>query len=142
MAKYKGIGVTLTMGNTSDTNYAAVAQVRDIAGPSAEAADIDITSRDSTGNAMEFLAGLINGGEVTLDVVYDPGLAGHDTLSTMFNAGTEVTFRLTYPAATDKRAVFDGYLKAFQPQAPLEDRLSANITIKVTGPVTWHEAVP
>lgn len=139
MAKYLGLGITLEVDadDAGGGAFAVIAQVRDIAGPSAETTDVDVTSRDSTGVWNEFLGGFKNGGEVTLDLVYDPGLAGHDSIATLFISSLEIPFKMKH-AGSSKMATFRGYFKAFQPQAPLEDRFSANVTIKVTKAIAFH----
>ena len=48
-----------------------VAEVVNISGPNIETEDIDITSMDSSSGFRDFIPGLIDGGEISVDLVYD-----------------------------------------------------------------------
>lgn len=147
MAEYAGYRVLLKRLTTPPTTYTMMAQVGDIAGPSIESDQIEVSHRaDGTAANMwrRYVAGMKDGGEVTFTLVFDPDEATHDpTLATSIYAqaasGLASGWRLDYPGAAADRtfADFDAYVTGMDFDEPLEDGLTAEVTLKISGPVTW-----
>jgi len=140
MAEYTGFAATLKTEISGV--YTTIAQVRDISGPNMQRDTVEVTSRDSTGQAREFLAGLQDNGEITFDIVYDPDATTHSAsasggLVTLLNSGALNNFRLTFADSTPMTATFAGIVTGFQPTTPLNDAQAADVTIKVSGQITW-----
>lgn len=118
-------------------NYTTVAEVKDITGPGYEADTIEATNHSSSGAWREWLSGLLDGGEVTFDVNYLPGNATHDeSASGLFGLllnRTRRNFRLVWPVTPTERVTFLGIVTGFEPSAPVDDVLTASVTVKVTG---------
>lgn len=118
-------------------NYTTVAEVKDITGPGYEADTIEATNHSSAGAWREWLAGLLDGGEVTFDVNYIPSNPTHDeSASGLFGLllnRTRRNFRLVWPVTPVERVTFLGMVTGFEPSAPVDDVLTASITIKVSG---------
>lgn len=140
MAEYTGFA-GLFKTQISGT-YTTVAQVRDISGPMMSRDTIEVTSRDSTGQAREYLAGLLENGEVAFDIVYDPDTTTHSAsatggLITLLAAGTQNNFRVEFADSTATTATFAGLVTKFEPGMPLNGAQTANVTVKVSGQITW-----
>lgn len=140
MAKYSGFAGTFK--TEISAVYTTVAQVRDINGPNMSRDTIEVTQRDSTGQAKEYLAGLLENGEVTFDLVYDPDSATHSAsaaggLITLLAAGTLNNFRVSFADSTATTATFAGLVTGFQPTMPLNGAQTASVTIKISGQITW-----
>lgn len=140
MAKYSGFSANLKVEISAV--YTTIAQVRDISGPALGLDTIEVTNRDSPSGFKEYIAGLKDGGEITFDIVYDPDLTTHSAsaaggLVTLFTAGAVNNFRLTFADATPLTATFAGLVTKFQPRAPLSDYQRAEVTIKLSGAITW-----
>lgn len=138
MSRFAGKDVTLKV-DISGT-YTLVGQIRDLNPPNLEQTPIDVTNRDGSG-WMEFIGGLKNGGEVTFDIVYDPDLTTHSAtasggLVTLLTAGTLNNFRVTWPDPTPVTFTFAALVTKFAPKAPIADRLSADVTLKVSSSLT------
>lgn len=137
MANYDAFGTKLRRGSATGT---AVAQVTNISGPGLTADTIDVTSHDSTAGYREFLQGLKDGGEVTLDLNFDPVGATHDDVSggllDDYDSGTAVSWVITFSDAATSTWAFSGIVTGFEVEAPMDDKLSATATIKVTGQPT------
>lgn len=135
--EYSGYGVSLGIYNGS--TYDAVAQVRDISGPGATLDTIEVTHRDS-GGVKEYVGGLLDNGEVTFDIIYDPDDTTHDDgangLQGLQIAKTVKQMRLTLPDATPTTFTFNALVTKFEPKAPLNDAFTADVTLKVTGGLT------
>lgn len=140
MAEYTGFAGTFK--TEISAVYTTVAQVRDINGPNMSRDTVEVTSRDSTGQAKEYLAGLLENGEVTFDLVYDPDGATHSAsaaggLITLLAAGTLNNFRVSFADSTATTATFAGLVTGFQPTMPLNGAQTASVTIKISGQITW-----
>jgi len=140
MAEYTGFAGTFKTEISSV--YTTVAQVRDINGPTIQRDTVEVSSRDSTGQAKEYLAGMVDNGEVTFDLVYDPDAVTHSAsasggLVTLLAAGTLNNFRVSFADSTATTATFAGLVTQFQPTMPLNGAQTASVTIKVSGLITW-----
>jgi predicted secreted protein len=125
----KKIGLTTTIAtSTSGT----IAQVRGISGPGASGDSVDCTTLDNSGRYRAFLGGLVDGGEVTLDLVYDTEDADHKLLAQLLTSQDEKVWTITYPS-TFSAQVFSGFVSGLSAETPLDDLITAQCTIKVTG---------
>lgn len=136
MAEYAAFGTTLGMDISSSTSFTALAQIRDISGPSLAKGTAETTHRNSTGRWRTFVSTLRDGGEITFDLVFDPDDASHALMLTAFEENNGQNFRVTFPDATPATWTFLGEITAFEPSAPMEDALTASVTIKVSGAIT------
>ena len=100
---------------------------------------IDVTSHNST-NYRTFIPGdLIDGGELSFSVMLDP-----DNSPMPLSSAAE-EFVVTFPTSLTNGATltFTGFLTEWSWTAPLEDKMTADITIKIDGNVgepTWVDA--
>ena len=131
MAKYGAYGAILKKGATT------IAAIRDIGGPSVSLDPLDVTTHDSTAAWREFIAGLKDGGEVSLDLVFDPANASQKTLRDDLNARTVNAYSITLTDVAPTVISFSALVTDFEPAMGVEDELSATATLKVTGAVTW-----
>lgn len=148
MAEYPGYRTKLEIYLASV--WTAVAQIRDLAGPAAESDQIEVSHRGTGGTISRwrrYVAGLVDGGEVDFDIVFDPDHASHDPTVTgsmydLVETGEVNQFRITFPGAnTDiTTATFDAFVSSFNVNSPLEDGLGADITLKITGEIVWAHA--
>ena len=127
MAKYGAYGAVLKRGATT------IAQVRDIGGPGISMDTIDVTTHDSTDAWREFIAGLKDGGEVSLDLVYDPDNASQTLLRTDLDARTVNSYSITLTDITPAIITFDCLVTAFEPSASVENELALSASLKITG---------
>lgn len=131
MAKYGAYGAILKRGATT------IAQVRDITGPGLSLDTIDVTTHDSTDAWREFIAGLKDGGEVSLDIVFDPDNASQTNFRTDLDARTINTWSITLTDSSPAIITFSALVTEFEPSMAVEDELSASVTLKITGEPVW-----
>lgn len=139
MAKFSGYDVLLKV--KQGASYVTIAQLRDVGGPSLSQDTVETTNRDGS-KWREFVGGLKNGGEVSFDVVYDPALATHAAGSApglvhMLNNGVVGDFQLTFPTSPATTCTFNALVTGFEPGAAMEDALTADVTLKITGAPVW-----
>ncbi len=95
----------------------------------------------SPGAFREFVKGLRDGGEVTLEINYAPANATHKNASGGLLAeylGNDNTrnWKLIFSDAANTEWAFTGFVKSFEVSAPVDDLLTASVTIKVSGQPT------
>jgi predicted secreted protein len=113
--------------------FTAVAEVTNVGFLDVSAETIDVSSHDSADQWREFVAGMKDAGELSMEVNYDPAL--HGTIFAELG-GDAKGHRITLPDAGGATVEFDAIVTGFSGSAPFDDKLAATITIKVTGPVT------
>lgn len=120
-------------GEVSET-FTAIANVTNITPPGIERTALDVTAHDSPDGYQEFVGGLKNGGEVTIEVNYDP--SEHDTLIDDFDDPDPRNYKIVWPTAVGGSWTFAAVMTGFAPEAPHDDKLTAEITFQVSGKPT------
>lgn len=98
---------------------------------------IDATSHDSPDEYREKLAGLIDAGDVKLELNYDPANTTHQKVEDVLAVATN--FKIKYAGNPTGRATgsFSGTCKQFTTGAPHDGKLTASAVIAISGKVTW-----
>lgn len=112
-----------------------IAEVRSISGPSMSAETIDVTNMDS-GGWREFITSLKDGGEVSFDCNFLPAAATHVALMQDFVDSVISEYSLVWTDSGTSTWTFDGLVTSFQPNAAIDDALTASVTIKMSGAPT------
>lgn len=132
-----GKGTLLKLGDGADPEvFTTIAEVKSIGGPSFSSDTIDVTSHSSPGAYREFIASLIDPGELTFDVNFVPGHATHNAatgLLFLFQNRTRRNYQFVLPDLAVTTWSIQGIVTGFQMNAPTDDVLGASITIKITG---------
>lgn len=110
--------------------FTPIANVTSVSGPEMERETYDTTAHDSPNRYREKIGGLIDAGEVTLAINYDP--ADHDALISDFEDDVARDYKLTFPGAI---ATWDlkAFMTGFSQEAPVDGKLTAEITLTATG---------
>lgn len=133
-----GLGVTLQRGDaaTPTENFVAIAMVTSIKGPTEEAAEIDVTSLDSTGGYAEFVQGLKSGGTLTAEVNLDESSTSYTALRADFQGGVTHNYKIAFPSPSTKKFSFAAFPNrmdhSFDPKAANKFTLGLRITGQVT----------
>lgn len=133
-------GTLLKMGDgASPEVFTTIAEVLDISGPSLALDTEETTSHSSTGGWEEFVATILRSGEVSFSVNYDPVGATHDAstglISDMENR-TLRNFQLVFPDTGSTTWSFAAYVTGFEPGMPVAGKLSADVSLKISGQPT------
>lgn len=127
-------GTLLKVGNAASPEvFTTLAEVVNISGPGLKAEALDVTHMSSTDGFREFVGGLIDGGEISLEVNFLPSNATHTGLSTDMYNRTLRNFKLTWPLSPAVNWSFSAIVTGYEPGAPVDGKLSANITLKLSG---------
>ncbi|WUI00204.1 phage tail tube protein [Spirillospora sp. NBC_00431] len=135
MAGIDGYGAQLKRGDGGSPEvFTAIANSTNIEGPGIERETYDVTAHDSPDAWREFIGGLKDGGEVSIDLNYDP--SKHDALVADFEDADPRNYQLVFPDSESTTWSFKAILTEFSPEAPHDDKLAASATFKVSGKPT------
>lgn len=130
----QGMKIAISSSISPDT-FQDIPDVVGIDGPSGSATVIDATDLDST--AREKVMGLMDEGQVTLNINYRPDHAAHELLRAQRAAKALCLFRITFtdtaPATT---YIFSGYVTGFNTSGSVDNLVKASVTIEITGAIT------
>jgi len=111
-----------------------IAELLDIAGLELEADDVDLTTHSSANGYRQYVQGLKDGGEVSLEGNFASD-SSQVALKTLFDSGTTVAMTIAFPNGGGVWS-FNGYVKGISTDAPHDDKIEFTATIKVTGQPT------
>jgi predicted secreted protein len=119
----------------------AIGEVTNVTGPSTSVDTIDVTSHDSAG-WREFVAGLGDFGELRFDINFHPAVAANNQIALFTDMidHQERYITIEIPADPNWETPTDeyyfwapGYIVGFEMAAPFDDKLSASVTVKLSG---------
>jgi len=127
------IDITLD-GSGSITALTDIAQISSLSGPNLQASTIDVTTHDSVNATREFVSGLIDAGEFTVGLVFDPNVVTHIALWNDLVARTSASFALHFPTLLNVSWGFEGFVTGFGPiEAQPDGAITTTATIKLSG---------
>ncbi len=118
-------------------SFSAIAELRDISGPALSRNPIETTNHNDPDE--NFVVGIRRYGEITFTIGYIPTNASHDQNTGLINSweqGDRDVFRITYPDGTEW--VFSGFISNFAVSAPVDDGLTADVSIRTTGGMVFN----
>lgn len=122
----KSVGTTIQIGANS------IAELTSIAGLDLTQETIDTTNLSSAGGFREFIAGFKDAGEVALSGHFSASdTNGQMAMYAAYTAGTVDSYTIVYPGGGTW--TFSGVVVGFSTGAELEDTVSFEGTIKVSG---------
>ncbi len=134
-----GAGAAFGIGDgASSESFSDLSEVLSISPPSQSTDIIDVTHLKSTNRLREFIAGFIDPGDVSLELNHVPGSAADTAIQALEGLSTTTNFRVTFPDGTSGSVtwIFAGFLSGYEPNISPDDKMTASITIKVTGATT------
>lgn len=114
-------------------NGLPLAEVNSITGPGMTRDFIDVTSLDSTGGYREFIAGFRDGGTVTLNMNFTR--ATYALMKQDFEDDEEQDYEIVLPDVDVTSVEFLGLVTELPLNIPTDDKITADVTIKVSGQV-------
>lgn len=131
MAGLDAFGTQFACGDGGSPEiFTPVANCTNVGGPETERATHDVTAHDSPDKWREFIGGLKDGGEVSLELHYDP--RDHDALYEHYEDDQPRNYRILWPEGLGGWQI-KGVMTGFSSEAPFDDKLSAEVTFKVSG---------
>lgn len=127
MAGSAALGTVISIAGT-------VSEIVSFDGPSASSDTYDVSNMASS--ARTFVEGLVDNGEVTIEINYDPGV--HDAIADFVGEAAKACFITMADSGTTK-IDFSAFVTGFSPSGERDGILTATITLKITGPVDWDK---
>ena len=130
MAESTGLKTKFLLGASE------IAQLAGITPPGPTRDTVDVEDLNPADEFKKKLIGLIDGGEMSLTLNFDPENAGHQACEAALYSGVEQTCKIKYPSG--KGYTFKGYVIGFAPQEiTAGDVMQAEVTIAVTSKPTY-----
>jgi hypothetical protein len=118
---------------TSPITYTSVLGINSFDGLDGEAATIDVTTLAST--SKEYLMGLQDNGNFTLNTNFLPADTGQDLLRTQKNSRALTYFKVTFSDTT--YVTFAGYVKSATVSGGVDAKVDGSFSILISGDVTY-----
>ncbi len=137
---YAAYGTLLKMSDGAGTaeEFTTIAEVGDIDGPSMSVDTIDMTNHSSPGARKEFVMSLIDSGEISFPINFIPTDETHDAetgIQYVMNQRAMWNWQIVFPDASQVQ--FTAGVTKFGVKAPVAGKLSADITLKISGEWNW-----
>ncbi len=133
-------GISVKVGDGAETEaFTTIAEVTGFSGPTTEASEIETTTLASA--AKEFIAGLVDNGDVTLEVNGVPRDVQHRQLRADISDGAKRNYQIDFNDKTESETssttyTFKAFVKSFPLSAAADDKLSGTITLRISGAIT------
>lgn len=125
-----------SVGTKLQVNSKTVGGLKSIGGIEISAESIDVTDLGNTDGYRESLPGIKDGGEVALSGFLDGEDEGQDECYTLLNSGEVVDCKIVFPAKIGKTWSFKAGITKFSTSADVEDAVTFEATLKVSGKPT------
>ncbi|PHS21741.1 MAG: histidine kinase [Robiginitomaculum sp.] len=136
-----GYGSKFEVSTDGGSTFDELLEVFNITPPSASVDTVDTTHMRSPGAKKEYILGLGDSGEASMEMHYIPGSASDLKLIAIEAARAPIMARITFPNGVT--AKFNGLLTGYAPNMPNEDKMTATLTFKVSGAtVVGSEVAP
>jgi hypothetical protein len=148
MAKIAAQGTFLYVGDGgSPEQFFKMAQLQDINLPKIKADTLDVTTQDDTDHYYDYISTLLDSGEATFPIVFDPNEATHNETPTvegttpggfkyLLDQRAKRNMRFAFPSTPACRMRFQAIVTNFGGDAKVKGALMANITLKCTKKTT------
>jgi hypothetical protein len=138
-----GTYITKGDGGSPEGFSGEIAEVVSIGGPTPDSEEIDVTHLRSPARTREYIQSFLIPGEIPMVLNWIPSDGTQDEVNGLiadYYSGDIHSYRITYPdGSTD---TFLAYVKNYQHPANTGEALKLNVTLRVTGAVTFVSATP
>lgn len=120
-------------GTTFKRGEIDIAEINSISGPTMSRETIETTVLSDTDGYRRFIGGLRDAGTVSLDMNFT--MATYNTMKEDFEDEDEQSYTITLPDGSTLE--FSGLVTECPLEVPIGDKVTANITLQVSGEVTF-----
>jgi predicted secreted protein len=128
---FLGYGSVLKKGST------VIGEITGISGPSLSTDAVDITHMESPSGIREFVAGLVDLGEVTCELNMEAAGTSIATLVTDAKARTITEYTILVVGSAASTFVFQAFINALEFGIPIDDKATASVGLKLTSTLTF-----
>lgn len=127
-----GYGSFFHISRDNEATWTELAEIFDITPPNDTVDEVDATHMQSPNRTREFIPGLIDPGEASFEMNFIPGSASDLLITEIKSAGERVKCRVTFPNGVTWK--FSGWVSGYEAAVPTDDKMTASVTWRVTGP--------
>ena len=114
--------------------FVEVSEVYNVTPPSFTADRVEATHMQSPSRTREFIPGMVSPGAASFTMNFIPGSDSDVLIRALQQAGTKSEHRITFP--NDVTWTYDGSIENYEPDAPTDDRMTATVSVIVSGNIT------
>ena len=134
---FVGIGTQLLRGDgASPEQFGLIAECKDITMGGKSVEFVDMTHQESDGEYREYKPTFKNSGDLNVKYNYIGSNASQDALEDDFENKTLRNFKIVAPNSESSTWAFAAYVMNVGVSFPLNGPVEANITLRITGPIT------
>lgn len=105
--------------------------------PNSQVEEVEATNMDSPNRRREYIAGLIDDGEGTFEMNYVPGSATDELIRDALNDGVARDYMIVIPdGVTGWEITGTCIVRGYERNIPIDDRMTATLTVRFTGSPT------
>lgn len=136
-------GTLFKMGDAASPEvFTTLGRVKDISGPSMSGTVIDVTDQESADHFKEFIMGLLDAGEITFEINWNPALTTHGNTTGgvlwWFRTRRKGNIQLVFfTSAGTFTLTIAAIIPAFGPGSPMDGAQTSAVTFKLSGPPAW-----
>lgn len=139
-----GYGTDLSYSTNSGSTYSSVAQILEINGLAVKVTKVDQTGLLSPNKTRQKRPGLADVDDLTLKIIYKASMMASlvNLLTGAADGGAQtVLWRVTLPdgTSTGSTAIFTGFISDLSLAVPLDDNITQDMSITVTGAYTFTQ---
>lgn len=131
-----GWGAAFHLDNSTGV-LTELGEITGISLPNPQVADVEATHFKSPNRRREYVAGLIEDGEGTFEMNYNPGSASDALIREALTAGTVRDYKIVVPDGSGTWEITGScVVKGYERNVPIDDRMTASLTVRFTGAST------
>lgn len=129
-----GVGAQFRRWNSIDGAWETIAEINNITGPGMSRETIDTTALDTSGGYRTFIAGFRDSGTITMSMNFTRD--GYETMKDDFEDDNAQNYEIILPDSDTTSLEFEGLVTECPLTIPPDDKITMDITIKISGQVT------
>ncbi|RJL13691.1 phage tail protein [Paracoccus siganidrum] len=129
-----GYGSTVRIGRGTTPTFVEIELVGDLELPDEQIDEVEVTHMKSPGRRRQFIAGLIDSGELSIPMNYIPGSPTDTLLLEIKASGEEVILEITVGTGGTPEQ-YSAFLKGYSRTAPIDDKMTAEATFRISAQI-------
>lgn len=131
-----GMGTIVEVSTNSGGSWTELGEVTNFEPPSDTIDQIDVTHMRSPNRRREFIQGLTDGGNCTVEMNFVPGSTTDQLIRSIIDAAVNILCRVTWPGSPTVVWTFEASTESYTISAAPDDKLSATWQMKTSGATT------
>lgn len=115
----------------SPAAWEAIAEINSIDGPGMTRGTIDVTSLDSEGGYMEFIAAIRDAGSVSLQMNFQRST--YEIMKNDFEDESPQNYKIVLPDEDETTLEFEGLVTELPLSITVTDKITCDVTVKISG---------